>query len=169
MPIRDVETFWPVADDAPRGLANRGANGIDGFTSTVIGVAQASAPAPTVGLCGDLCFLHDTNGLLGAAVPATIVVIDNDGGGIFSYLPPAQLPEFEQLFGTPHGLDLVEVARAHGAVAERIDDLGRLAHVLSSEAFTKNDGVRVIVVPVDRVTSVTRHQALWPVVEEALQ
>ena len=75
-----------------RVLANRGANGIDGFVSTVIGVAQASAPARTVGLCGDLCFLHDTNGLLGATGPATFVVLDNDGGGIFSYLPPAELP-----------------------------------------------------------------------------
>ena len=104
-------------------LANRGANGIDGFVSTVVGVGQANAPAatgvptvgPTVGICGDLCFLHDTNGLLGAPGPATFVVLDNDGGGIFSYLPPAELPEFEQLFGTPHGLDLVEVAESSTA------------------------------------------------------
>jgi len=167
LPVRALE--WTMAPRAGlRVLANRGANGIDGFTSTVIGVAQTSAPAPTVGLCGDLCFLHDTNGLLGASGPATIVVIDNDGGGIFSYLPPAQLPEFEELFGTPHGLDLVEVAHAHGAGAERIDDLGQLAHALSPESLAANDGVRVLVVPVDRNATVARHQALWPAVANAL-
>ena len=97
LPVRALE--WCMAPrDGVRVLANRGANGIDGFTSTVVGVAQACVPGPTVGLCGDLCFLHDTNGLLGASGSATIVVIDNDGGGIFSYLPPAELPEFEELF-----------------------------------------------------------------------
>jgi 2-succinyl-5-enolpyruvyl-6-hydroxy-3-cyclohexene-1-carboxylate synthase len=168
LPVRALE--WTMRPRAGlRVLANRGANGIDGFTSTVIGVAHAAAPAPTVGLCGDLCFLHDTNGLLAAKGPATIVVIDNDGGGIFSYLPPAQLPEFEELFGTPHGLDLVEVARAHGATAERIDDLDQLARSLSPAAHAAEDAVRVLVVPVDRATTVARHQALWPAVERALQ
>ena len=150
-----------------RVLANRGANGIDGFVSTVVGVAQASA-APTVGLCGDLCFLHDTNGLLAPPGPATFVVIDNDGGGIFSYLPPAALPEFEQLFGTPHGLDLVEVARAHGAEAERIDDLGKLRVALAPDQLVASRAVRVLVVPVDRHASVARHQALWDAVADAV-
>ena len=167
LPVRALE--WCMAPrDQLRVHANRGANGIDGFVSTVLGVAHASAPAPTVGLCGDLCFLHDTNGLLGATGPATFVVIDNDGGGIFSYLPPARLPEFEQLFGTPHGLDLVEVARAHGAVAERIDDLGKLAHALSPDALRASAEVRVLVVPVDRNASVARHQALWGAVAATL-
>ena len=106
--------------------------------------------APTVGLCGDLCFLHDTNGLLAAPGPATFVVIDNDGGGIFSYLPPVTLPEFEQLFGTPHGLDLVEVRAAHGAEAERIDDLGKLRVALAPDELVASGAVRVLVVPVDR-------------------
>jgi 2-succinyl-5-enolpyruvyl-6-hydroxy-3-cyclohexene-1-carboxylate synthase len=147
-----------------RVLANRGANGIDGFVSTVVGVAGASSPSPTVALCGDLCFLHDVNGLLGATEPATFVVIDNDGGGIFSYLPPAELPEFETLFATPHGLDLVEVARAHGAHAERIDDTGKLLEAV----LTPHDRPRVFVVPVDRSTSVDRHRALWDAVAGAL-
>jgi 2-succinyl-5-enolpyruvyl-6-hydroxy-3-cyclohexene-1-carboxylate synthase len=167
LPVRALE--WCMSPrDQVRVLANRGANGIDGFVSTVMGIAHASAPAPSVGLCGDLCFLHDTNGLLGATGPATFVVIDNGGGGIFSYLPPAQLPEFEQLFGTPHGLDLVEVARAHGAVAERIDDLGKLALALGPDALRASDDVRVFVVPVDRTASVARHQELWTAVGAAL-
>ena len=163
VPVRALE--WCMTPRTGlRVLANRGANGIDGFVSTVIGVAQASAPDPTVGLCGDLCFLHDGNGLLGAAGGATFVVLDNDGGGIFSYLPPADLPEFEQLFGTPHGLDLVEVARAHGAIAERIDDVGKLTDALATPA----DAVRVLVVPLDRRASVARHRELWDAVARSL-
>jgi len=115
-----------------------------------------------VGLCGDLCFLHDTNGLLGASGRATIVVLDNDGGGIFSYLPPADLPEFEQLFGTPHGLDLVSVARAHGVAAERIDDVSDIATAL------ERDDLRVIVVPIDRAKSLERHRRLWDAAAHAI-
>ena len=102
------------------------------------------------------------NGLLGASGPATLVVLDNDGGGIFSYLPPAELPEFEQLFATPHGLDLVEVARAHGVAAERVDDVGKLADAIAS------DDLRVLVVPIDRSNSVAHHRALWDAVAHAL-
>jgi 2-succinyl-5-enolpyruvyl-6-hydroxy-3-cyclohexene-1-carboxylate synthase len=167
VPVRALE--WCMAPRAGlRVLANRGANGIDGFVSTVVGAAQANAPAPTVGLCGDLCFLHDGNGLLGATAPMTLVVLDNDGGGIFSYLPPVQLPEFEELFGTPHGLDLVEVARAHGALAERVDDVHKLGEALAPGELTASAGVRVLVVPVDRQTSVARHQAIWTAVANAL-
>jgi 2-succinyl-5-enolpyruvyl-6-hydroxy-3-cyclohexene-1-carboxylate synthase len=167
LPVRALE--WCMAPRAGlRLFANRGANGIDGFVSTVVGVAQANGAARTVGrtvgLCGDLCFLHDTNGLLGATAPATFVVVDNDGGGIFSYLPPAELLEFERLFVTPHGLDLVEVARAHGAAAERVDDV----HKLVEAALTPADGPRVLVIPVDRAASVARHRALWDAVAQAV-
>jgi 2-succinyl-5-enolpyruvyl-6-hydroxy-3-cyclohexene-1-carboxylate synthase len=161
LPVRALE--WSMAPRTGiRVLANRGANGIDGFVSTVVGVARASEPATTVGLCGDLCFLHDTNGLLGAPGPATFVVLDNDGGGIFSFLPPAELPEFESLFATPHGVDLVEVARAHGVTAERVDDTGKLGDAIAS------DELRVLVVPIDRSTSVERHRALWDAVARAI-
>ena len=155
--------------DGLRVLANRGANGIDGFVSTVIGVAQAGGRAPVVGLCGDLCFLHDTNGLIGShqwpeGVSATMIVLDNDGGGIFSYLPPSELPEFEQLFATPHHLDLVEVARAHGAIAERIDDAHKLGEMLASLASTEPARLRVLVVSIERRASVARHRELWDAV-----
>ena len=163
LPVRALE--WSMAPRTGlRLFANRGANGIDGFVSTVVGIARANGPARTVGLCGDLCFLHDTNGLLGATAPATFVVVDNDGGGIFSYLPPAELPEFERLFVTPHGLDLVEVARAHGAAAERVDDV----HKLVEAVLTTPDGPRVVVIPVDRAASAARHRMLWNAVALAL-
>ncbi len=167
LPVRALE--WCMAPRAGlRVLANRGANGIDGFVSTVVGVAQAGGPTPTVGLCGDLCFLHDVNGLLGATGGATVVVLDNDGGDIFSYLPPAELPEFEWLFATPHGLDLVEVARAHGAIAERIDHIGKLAEALAAPNLSSSDAVRVLVVPIDRGASVARHRDLWDAVADSL-
>ena len=132
MPIRDVERYA-----APRHgvtvVANRGANGIDGTVSTAVGLALGSA-APTALLIGDIAFLHDSNGLLGAAgrgIDLACVVVDNDGGGIFSFLPQARAvpaERFETLFGTPHGLDLVAVAAAFGVDARalgRDDDVGR--------------------------------------------
>ncbi len=91
MPIRDVETFWPVLDTPPRALANRGANGIDGTISTAYGVAAATGE-PTYLLIGDVALAHDVGGLLAGrrlGVPLTIVVIDNAGGGIFDFLPVA--------------------------------------------------------------------------------
>jgi 2-succinyl-5-enolpyruvyl-6-hydroxy-3-cyclohexene-1-carboxylate synthase len=160
LPVRALEWCMAPRDDL-RVLANRGANGIDGFVSTVAGVTVA-ASGPVVGLCGDLCFLHDVNGLLGADPAPTLVVVDNDGGGIFSFLPQQGLPEFETLFGTPHGLDLVAVARAHGASARRVDDLGALPSLLAAGE------AQVLVVPVDRVKSVEWHRALWSAVADAI-
>ena len=89
-------------------------------------------------------------------------MIDNDGGGIFSYLPQHGLPEFEALFGTPHGVDLVAVARAHGVTAERVADLGALKDAIAAGE------TRVLVVPVDRATSVEQHRALWAAVGDAV-
>src|SRR5262249_8329217 len=120
LPVRALE-WCMVPRDGVTVHANRGANGIDGFVSTVAGIAQVAEPAGA--LLGDLCFLHDTNGLLaaGAGTPnATFVVVDNRGGGIFSYLPARDLPEFETLFATPQAVDLAAAARAHGADAEVI-------------------------------------------------
>ncbi len=126
MPVRDLEWFGGPAAAAH---ANRGANGIDGVISTALGIALAGAT--TVALVGDIAFLHDAGALTALRhrhADLRIVVVDNDGGGIFSFLPQATaLPaeRFEQLFGTPHGSDLVALAHAHGIDATTVDDRRR--------------------------------------------
>jgi 2-succinyl-5-enolpyruvyl-6-hydroxy-3-cyclohexene-1-carboxylate synthase len=122
MPIRDVEWYAPRRDDITV-HANRGANGIDGTISTAIGVALASR-APTTVLLGDIAFLHDSTALIGIDqrdIDLRIVVVDNDGGGIFSFLPQAsalQHEQFERIFGTPHGVDIAALAAVHHAKVE---------------------------------------------------
>jgi 2-succinyl-5-enolpyruvyl-6-hydroxy-3-cyclohexene-1-carboxylate synthase len=125
MPVRDVEAFGAPRADPPRVLVNRGANGIDGVVSTAVGVALAAGP--TVALVGDLAFLHDVSALVdlgGESVPLTVVVADNGGGGIFSFLPPATAldpPMFERLFGTPPSADVAAVAAGFGWEVEEVD------------------------------------------------
>jgi 2-succinyl-5-enolpyruvyl-6-hydroxy-3-cyclohexene-1-carboxylate synthase len=132
MPVRDLE--WYAAPRAGlRVLSNRGANGIDGVLSTAVGAAvaarSAARPAPTAVLIGDIAFLHDANGLLGLAargLDLTIVVVDNRGGAIFSFLPQqtALAPSrFEQLFGTPHDVAIAALAAAHGVPTVHVHDL----------------------------------------------
>jgi 2-succinyl-5-enolpyruvyl-6-hydroxy-3-cyclohexene-1-carboxylate synthase len=147
--------------------ANRGANGIDGLVSTTLGIA-ANRAVPTVGLLGDLAFLHDSNGLLGSPGfdgDATFVVSDNGGGGIFHFLPPSRVPEFEELFATPQTVDPVVLARAYGVPAlrvERAQDVGPAVVASLAEG-----GIRVIVVPTDRHAVVEQHEAVWSAVSAA--
>ncbi|HUF85606.1 MAG TPA: 2-succinyl-5-enolpyruvyl-6-hydroxy-3-cyclohexene-1-carboxylic-acid synthase [Acidimicrobiia bacterium] len=168
MPVRDVESFARPRDGL-HFLANRGVNGIDGFVSTVLGTAAVS-DGPVVALLGDLCLLHDANGLLGAAdrgIDATLVVLDNDGGGIFSFLPQAELPEhFETLFGTPHGIDLAELAKVHGLPAERIEKASEVVPAL--EAAVAAGGVSLVIVPTDRADNVDRHRQAVGAVQRAV-
>jgi 2-succinyl-5-enolpyruvyl-6-hydroxy-3-cyclohexene-1-carboxylate synthase len=164
MPVRALE--WAMAPRADLTIfSNRGANGIDGFVSTALGIAAARPGAPTVAVSGDLCFLHDTNGLLHAPAspPVTFVVVDNGGGGIFSYLPQHELPEFEQLFLTPQSIDLVAVARAHGATADTVDaaDLAKLV-------ADGTDRTRVLVVPVDGDAARVHHREAFAAVASRL-
>ena len=169
MPVRDVEAFARPRSGI-RFLANRGVNGIDGFVSTALGAA-ASSPAPVVALLGDLCLLHDGNGLVGATdrgIDLTFVVLDNDGGGIFSFLPQAELPEhFELLFGTPHGVDLAALAAIHGIAAERVEKAGDVAAAVET-AITAG-GVRLVIVPTERSDNVVRHREAWAAVAAALE
>ena len=170
MPVRDVEWYGRPRRGL-RVLANRGANGIDGVVSTALGAAVAG-PGPTTALVGDLAFLHDTNALLvpagtGSGVDATVVVVDNDGGGIFSFLPQATAlssARFERLLGTPHGLDLCAVARAHGAEATPAESVDEVAAAVAAPA----DGVQVVVVRTDRAANVAVHHALNDAVAAAV-
>lgn len=129
MPVRDVEWFGVAS--YTRVHSNRGANGIDGVMATGVGVAAATGE-PTVVLLGDVAFCHDQSTLTALAargLPLTIVVVDNDGGGIFTFLPQhgaLTTERFEQLFGTPHGTDVVAVARAHGLGARTVDTVADL-------------------------------------------
>lgn len=170
MPIRDVEWYGrPRA--GLRVLANRGANGIDGTVSTALGVAAAQRP--TVGLMGDLAFLHDSGGLLGASgrgIDCPLVVVDNNGGGIFSFLPQATaLPRerYEMLFGTPHGMDLAALARAHGLAVAELAKADELAPAVGSALFTR--GVSVILARTDRQANVAFHHEVNTAVADALE
>jgi 2-succinyl-5-enolpyruvyl-6-hydroxy-3-cyclohexene-1-carboxylate synthase len=165
MPIRDVEWFGVNRSDLTV-VANRGANGIDGVTSTALGVALSGQT--TTLLIGDLAFLHDQGALIGLArraVDLTIVVVDNNGGGIFEFLPQATAvdrPTFEQLWGTPHGADLVALARAHGLNASEAETVEGLRELLGTS------GVSIVVVRTDRTVTVARQGAVNAAVVAAL-
>jgi 2-succinyl-5-enolpyruvyl-6-hydroxy-3-cyclohexene-1-carboxylate synthase len=167
MPVRDVE-WWGAPRPGLSVVANRGANGIDGVVSTALGVALGAGP--TTCLVGDLAFLYDAGALLGAAgrpLSLSFVVVDNDGGGIFDFLPQAAaLPaeRFERLWSTPHGLDLVEVARAYGVAAEAVGDLAALGAALGAPV----PGVRVLVARTDRAGNVAAHDRLNAAVAAAV-
>jgi 2-succinyl-5-enolpyruvyl-6-hydroxy-3-cyclohexene-1-carboxylate synthase len=162
MPVRDVETFAAARDDDVEFVANRGTNGIDGTTSTAVGLALGSS-GPTVALLGDLCFLHDANGLLGAAargIDLTLVIVDNGGGAIFSFLPQADLPDhFEMLFGTPQSVDVAALAVVHGLGAIEVVSPDAIAPAVRAAATA--GGVHVVVVRTDRAANVAGHRAAF--------
>jgi 2-succinyl-5-enolpyruvyl-6-hydroxy-3-cyclohexene-1-carboxylate synthase len=163
MPVRDLEWFG-----GPRAIAhaNRGANGIDGVVSTALG--RALAGTPTVALVGDIAFVHDSNALVGLrnrSADLRILVVDNDGGGIFSFLPQATvLPadQFETLLGTPHGTDIEGLARAHGIPASTVTDARELAAQLT------RPGPWLVRVPTNRAENVVVHDRLNAAVAAAL-
>ena len=171
MPVRDLDAFLAPHRRAPRVVAHRGTNGIDGVVSAAAGMA-AAAGGPVVLLAGDLALLHDLGGLLGAAragVDLTIVVPNNDGGGIFSFLPVAEAvpePVFEKFFGTPHGADLPGVVTGVGAAHHRAGD----AEVLSEALGTCRHagGVHVIEIPVDVGANVAQHRLVERSVRDAV-
>ncbi|WP_224366520.1 2-succinyl-5-enolpyruvyl-6-hydroxy-3-cyclohexene-1-carboxylic-acid synthase [Hyalangium versicolor] len=168
MPIRDVDAFAPGSAMPLRVLANRGANGIDGIISSALGMAAASG-RPTVLLTGDLAFLHDVGGLLTARrhdLSLTVVVVNNDGGGIFSFLPLAGTTEhFEPLFGTPHGVDLSHAASLYGAEFHRPDSAPALR---ASVKVGLEGGLHLIEVRTDRARNVEEHRQLFARMAAAL-
>ena len=169
MPVRDVDAF-AAPRDGLRFVANRGLSGIDGFVATTLGVAAAGTE-PVAALCGDLTLLHDASSLLGAAGRprgAVLVVCDNDGGGIFSFLPQARLPSelFEPLFGTPHGLDLTALAAAARVPATVVEKAAGLVPAL--DAALAGGGTRLVVVRGERAANLARHRAVTEAVAAAV-
>ena len=170
MPLRDVDAFLGVdrRDWSIRG--NRGANGIDGQVSTAVGMA-AGSDAPTVLLTGDLTLLHDVGGLTAArrlGVDLTVVVVDNDGGGIFSFLPIAgeDHVDHRRLFHTPHGLDLGHAASLAGATLHQPTDRPALEAVLAATVGTP--GLHLVHVRTDATVNVGLHREAARAVDRAL-
>jgi 2-succinyl-5-enolpyruvyl-6-hydroxy-3-cyclohexene-1-carboxylate synthase len=169
MPIRDLESFMRPRSGL-RVIANRGASGIDGFVSTTLGAALAG-PGPTFALAGDLSMLHDQNGLLLAGsgnVDTVFVVVNNDGGGIFSFLPQADFPgDFERLFGTPHGMSFEGVAALYRCGYRRVEQAGGLTAAVG-DAWSAG-GVHLVEVSTERTANVALHRRIWRAVGEALE
>lgn len=162
MPIRDLDLFVPASAKRLRVLANRGANGIDGVLSSALG-ASAAGSAPVLAVVGDLSFHHDLNGLAAArahGIAATIVVVNNDGGGIFSFLPISRHGDaFERLVATPHGLTFEHAAALYGIPYETPASLDELAS--SARESLERRETRILEIASDRARNRADHEALW--------
>jgi 2-succinyl-5-enolpyruvyl-6-hydroxy-3-cyclohexene-1-carboxylate synthase len=169
MPIRDVELFACAHELAPRVLANRGANGIDGTISSAFGAAAVAA-GPVVLLTGDVALAHDIGGLVATGrleLPLTIVLLNNDGGGIFHFLPVAGEGEaFEQHVATPHGLDFAHAAALYGCGYERPQTLEQLR--LAVNRSLTSPSTTIIEVRTDRQQNLALHRRVADAVLGAL-
>lgn len=184
MPIRDLDAFGFSGPETLRVFGNRGASGIDGLVSTTLGIATASArgsepegalqgsgpAAPTIGVLGDLAFLHDLNGLLALRSihpRVTFVVVNNDGGGIFHTLPVREHePAFTRFFATPHGLDFRKVAEFHGLPFSRCDSLTEFRVAFPRALMT--DGPNILEVRTQREETHERRRKVVAEVVEAM-
>ena len=169
MPVRDLEAFAPKSPRTVRHLVNRGAHGIDGTLSSALGAALAHG-GPAVAVLGDVAFVHDANALLAAkthGLSLTVVLVNNDGGGIFEFLPIAGFgAAYETHFGTPHGTGFAALCAAFGAehaLPASWDDFR--ARVSASLG---RPGVRVLEVRTDRRVNREHHALLWRAVADRL-
>ena len=170
MPVRDLDSFFPRLERDVRIVGTRGASGIDGVVSTAVGAA-AARQGPVALLIGDLSFLHDLNGLWAVGrhdLDLTVLVVNNDGGGIFHFLPQAELAgdAFEEWFGTPHGLDLRKAVELHGGRYSRLEGSGGWRADL--EAALARPGLDVLELRTERVRNVELHRRVWAHVSRAL-
>ncbi|HWY18058.1 MAG TPA: 2-succinyl-5-enolpyruvyl-6-hydroxy-3-cyclohexene-1-carboxylic-acid synthase [Solirubrobacteraceae bacterium] len=174
MPVRDIETFWPVRDDPPRALCNRGANGIDGTVSSAFGAA-AAGDGPVVLLIGDVALAHDIGGLLASSrldLKLTIVLLDNDGGGIFDFLPVSRAAMareddvYTRHVATPTGLDFARVAALYGLIHERVHTIPDLRAALE-RALAPQTGSTLIHARTERAANVELHDRVWNAVSAA--
>jgi 2-succinyl-5-enolpyruvyl-6-hydroxy-3-cyclohexene-1-carboxylate synthase len=161
MPIRDLDSFFLFNNKKIKVMANRGANGIDGVVSTALGVASVSQPCYLV--LGDLTFYHDLNGLLAAKLynlDINILLINNNGGGIFSFLPQANEPKhFEKLFGTPLDLDFRHVVEMYKGKYDLIKDWSHFSTVFAENQ--RVEGLKVMEIQTTRDRNLTEHRDLW--------
>ncbi|WP_046176629.1 2-succinyl-5-enolpyruvyl-6-hydroxy-3-cyclohexene-1-carboxylic-acid synthase [Domibacillus indicus] len=159
MPIRDLDSFLFSGEQTIRLHGNRGANGIDGLVSTALGIAANGENVFAV--MGDLSFFHDVNGLLAAkmnGLSMTILVMNNNGGGIFSYLPQAgEQKHFERLFGTPSGLKFDHAAALYGCHYVRVTSGSQLEKELAEQ----REGVTILEAFTDRAENTAVHRKLW--------
>jgi 2-succinyl-5-enolpyruvyl-6-hydroxy-3-cyclohexene-1-carboxylate synthase len=163
-PIRDIEAFvHPRA--GVNVFANRGLAGIDGNISTIFGVAQRFEK--TFAILGDLTYLHDISALVNkSAQNLRIFVIDNNGGGIFSTLPQATVDGFEELFGTPHNLDLFAVTKGFGVAVTEVSNLVELQSVISKPVV----GLDVVIIQTpSRTENADRLKELTHMVSKAVR
>jgi 2-succinyl-5-enolpyruvyl-6-hydroxy-3-cyclohexene-1-carboxylate synthase len=172
MPVRDIETFWPVRPDPPKVLCNRGANGIDGTVSSALGAAAAGR-GPVVLLIGDVALAYDIGGLLAAKrleLELTIVLLNNEGGGIFDFLPVAGAAiakdVYTQHVATPTGLDFALLASLYGLSHELVFDVASLRAALERALAAR--GSAIVEVKSERGANVKLHRRVWDAVAGAL-
>ena len=169
MPIRDVELYLRADHHLGRVLSNRGANGIDGTVSAAFGVAAASE-GPVALLIGDVALAHDLGGLLAASrlgLELTIILLNNDGGGIFHFLPVSgEVDAFEEHVATPHALDFERAAELYGLTYERPARADDLRAALRAEHPPGQ--ARLIEVRTDRAENLALHRRIAEAALEAL-
>ena len=174
MPVRDIETFWPARADPPRVLCNRGANGIDGIVSSAFGAAAAER-GPVVLMIGDVALAHDIGGLLAAGrlgLKLTIVLVQNDGGGIFDFLPVSRAEmgrrqdTYRRHVSTPTGLDFARAAALYGLEHELVGELTRFRSALERAIAAERS--QIIEVRTVRSENVSLHGRIWDSVAAAL-
>ena len=172
MPVRDIETFWPVRPDPPKVLCNRGANGIDGTVSSALGAA-ATGRGPVVLLIGDVALAHDIGGLLAAkrlGLELTIVLLNNEGGGIFDFLPVSSAATAKNVYtrhiATPTGLDFAQAAALYGLSHETVADVANLRAALERALATR--GSAIVEVRSERGANVKLHRRVWDAVAGSL-
>jgi 2-succinyl-5-enolpyruvyl-6-hydroxy-3-cyclohexene-1-carboxylate synthase len=174
MPVREIETFWPVRYDPPRVLCNRGANGIDGTVSSAFGAA-AHGEGPVVLLIGDVALAHDIGGLLAAKrleLQLTIVLLDNGGGGIFDFLPVSRAAMaqendiYTRHIATPTDIDFAAVAELYGLKYKHAQTIPALRAALE-HALAPQAGSTIVHVKSDRAANVELHGRMWSAVSQA--
>ena len=170
MPIRDIDTFLAVENKQLQVFANRGANGIDGIVSTALGFSNGRPTRQAYVLIGDLAMLHDSNAFIASRYQQcdiTVIVMNNDGGGIFSYLPQASIEaHYEDLFGTPTGLTFEQLAAMYSMDYSAIKTKEQFTEVLKQQ---KSGGLKFIEAFTNREENVAEHRALWQRINEVLE